>query len=205
MHLNWRPALCIHAHNAILNSEHPRPHSWRDPAAPVLLAQSILHPYHSTGSTFSKVLNSYSISLALDHLIVLKLAPCPIADPYASSTSSALLDKVLSDENTPQLIIKSLWTHIWKTKVPSAALRITCLSAMILDEVIFVHVDKSESEAVQFEEGAVRCVRFVVKDTQCAVKWDWFWLAGLKMLGREEWCKILIGNLVDRYSCAMDA
>ena len=58
--------------------------------------------------------------------------------------------------------------------MPSAALRITCLSAMILDEVIFVQVDKSESEALQFEEGAVRCVRFVVKDTQCAVKWEWF-------------------------------
>lgn len=43
---------------------------------------------------------------------------------------------------------------------------------MILDEVVFVQVDKKESEAVQGEEGPERGVGFVVKDTQGAVKGD---------------------------------
>ena len=36
---------------------------------------------------------------------------------------------------------------------------------VILDEVVFVQVDKKESEAVQGEEGPERGIGFVVKDT----------------------------------------
>jgi hypothetical protein len=89
--------------------------------------------------------------------------------------------------------------------VPSVAGRIRYHSVVILHEVIFVQVDKSESQAVQYEKGPERCVGFVVKDTKGAVYGDRVLLAGLKVLVLEEGCEILIGNLADRYSGSVDA